>query len=411
MYRLPFRRIIFPTGAASLSFSLFGHNHDEIPTTSFSRVVSEVVEQSQKNGKRSLKDLEDDFFSGKIQPPADPRDVDPKIWALLAIQKSPLARLHKVESENRNFDDEDFDALLRRLKLDTVWEAAMNWYSINVCGEEDLSCQDTVFQTPGMQEKPSKIQRLTHLLHVLLYKTEFDSCKRLVHRGILQALLSIFRIYNEKHKEIGIKDLGVPVRILGLDYATRLLQFGQVMETVSDRSKKFHQGFKDAGIGSRPVVFVCHSMGGLLVKNMLVENENLRRNTVGVLFMATPHKGSPVASALAHRILKPSDDVKFLKVENELNQQLNSDFMKIAKSIPVIVSTVECHPTPIFGTKRYVVPSESGYLGIGALYHIDEPHHNVCKPGNPQSPSYGVILNFIRDAIKATRTNPSWRNN
>lgn len=83
--------------------------------------------------------------------------------------------------------------------------------------------------------------------------------------------------------------------------------------------------------------------------------------------------------------------------------------MKIVKSIPLIVSTVEYHPTPIFGTKRYVVPSESGYLGIGALYHIDEPHHNVCKPESPESPSYGVILNFIRDAIKVIHTNPSFR--
>ena len=459
---------------------------------------------------------------------------------LLALQRSPLARLHKIESKKRNFNDDDFDALLHRLDLDTVWDAAMNWYSINVCGEEDLSCQDAIFRTPGMQEKPSKIQRLTTLLHVLLYKTEFDSCKRLVHQGIIQALLSIFKIYNEKHKELGIvvlkvlseiahdgkecaeaivesewysilidllnnpphsgeevlahkifinllysfgledrylpqgiyelhrpplgtkpvidivfvhglrgsvfrtwrqkdnpemkttrfwprdwlqKDINVPVRILGLDYATRLLQFGQVMETISDRSRKFHQSFKDAGIGSRPVVFICHSMGGLLMKHILLENENLRKKTVGVLFMATPHKGSPVASAFGHSVLRPSDDVKFLKVENELNQQvckqwkclktgsfqLNSDFLKIAKSIPVIMSTVEYHPTPIFGTMRYVVPAESGYLGIGALYHIDEPHHNVCKPESPESPSYGVILNFIRDAIKAIHTNPSFR--
>ncbi|KAK3368828.1 hypothetical protein B0T24DRAFT_630747 [Lasiosphaeria ovina] len=58
----------------------------------------------------------------------------------------------------------------------------------------------------------------------------------------------------------------------------------------------------------RPIVFVCHGLGGLLVKNALVvasdsagDLHHVYRSTAGVVFLATPHSGCPtdVASAIA----------------------------------------------------------------------------------------------------------------
>jgi hypothetical protein len=58
------------------------------------------------------------------------------------------------------------------------------------------------------------------------------------------------------------------------------------------------------GIGERPLAFVTHSLGGVLVKQMLndalTQNksdwEGIKTNTRGVVFLATPHTGADIAT-------------------------------------------------------------------------------------------------------------------
>lgn len=91
--------------------------------------MSNVLELDQTNKKQFLKKLEDAYsagscfpnqnhcqcFSGKLKTGDDCDDVDLKIWAILALEKSPLTRLHKVPKEKQDFSDDDFDRLLHRV--------------------------------------------------------------------------------------------------------------------------------------------------------------------------------------------------------------------------------------------------------------------------------------------------------
>ena len=57
---------------------------------------------------------------------------------------------------------------------------------------------------------------------------------------------------------------------------------------------------KEAGVGKRKTVFVCYSMGGLVTKKMLEIFPELGAKLEGVVFLGTPHFGSPVAKLFTH---------------------------------------------------------------------------------------------------------------
>jgi hypothetical protein len=114
-------------------------------------------------------------------------------------------------------------------------------------------------------------------------------------------------------------------------------------------------------IGSRPCLFVCHSLGGLLIKRILLDAKCRKddrqwfreQHVVGVMFCGTPHRGSSVANVLtmlegaknvavslaavwqgigflskqlASRFLVTSDLIRYLKSNSDELQTLNGDF-------------------------------------------------------------------------------------
>uniref|UniRef100_A0A915D611 Protein SERAC1 n=1 Tax=Ditylenchus dipsaci TaxID=166011 RepID=A0A915D611_9BILA len=195
-------------------------------------------------------------------------------------------------------------------------------------------------------------------------------------------------------------DLSSPIRIIAIDYSSRFFRFGAMLDTIESRSKRFQSQFTQAGVGKRPLVFICHSMGGLLVKHLLVDNEELRSKTIGVLFMATPHRGSPIASSLSYSLLRPSDDVRLLTEESEVNRELHANFSQVMHQIPLFVTILESKKTKVLGKWRLVVPWDSAVFGLGSVYHVDTHHHGVCKPEDRESASYRIVLNFLRDALR-----------
>ncbi|KAM9435365.1 protein SERAC1 [Clarias gariepinus] len=205
------------------------------------------------------------------------------------------------------------------------------------------------------------------------------------------------------------------LRILSVEYDTHLSDWRakcpaeNQRKSLAYRSGELLRKLKAAGVGDRPVVWVAHSMGGLLVKKMLLdastdpELSSLLKNTKGVLFYSVPHRGTFMAeySVNVRYLLFPSIEVRELCKDSPTLRELNENFLNMARDREFkILSFVETAPTSVGPMINVlVVPAESADLGIGDLIEVPVDHLNICKPEKKETFLYKQSLQFIQDAL------------
>ena len=89
---------------------------------------------------------------------------------------------------------------------------------------------------------------------------------------------------------------------------------------------------KEAGVGKRKTVFVCYSMGGLVTKKMLEIFPELGAKLEGVVFLGTPHFGSPVAKLFTHETEALGKITTYLKDYNIVTPDKARNILNETKS-------------------------------------------------------------------------------
>lgn len=206
------------------------------------------------------------------------------------------------------------------------------------------------------------------------------------------------------------------LRILTVEYDTYLSElsatcpFDREKRSLYIRAKTILHKLRKAGIGERPIIFVGHSMGGLLIKQMLLLDETMEKKilkqTKGIIFYSVPHRGSTLASLWrqAWFLLYPSIEVNELDPDSLLLRTLHKNFQElIVESDIECVSFGELQKTPL-GMRLHalIVPPHSSDPGFGAFYTIEANHLTICKPMNHQSMLYAVTLQYIQDWANQT---------
>jgi len=206
------------------------------------------------------------------------------------------------------------------------------------------------------------------------------------------------------------------VRVIGVDFDTYLSQWGGpcpdqgFKQSLEERSEDMLWKLRQAGVGTRPVIFVGHSMGGLIIKKMLVnastsgneQLEQLAKNTKGVLFYSTPHTGSQIAkiNPLVKYFFFPSVEVQELEFGNPALSELNTYFKQFAAKYKTkVVSFGETRPTRQLGINLNFVSLESSDPGIGEFYPVAYNHMDICKPENKKSVLFRKFYNMVWDAL------------
>lgn len=207
-------------------------------------------------------------------------------------------------------------------------------------------------------------------------------------------------------------------RLFSLKYKTNLTQWSGSSLPLQEVSSMLLEKLIAAHIGDRPVVFVTHSMGGLVVKQMLhqasAQNRgNLVRNTVGVVFYSCPHFGSKLADMPWRMgyVFRPAPSIGELRSGSTRLVELNDFLHDLHKKGSLdVLSFCETKVTPIvegyggWAFRMEIVPIESAYPGYGELVVLESTDHvNSCKPISRTDPSYSETLQFLRKLRAAHR--------
>ncbi|KAG0580637.1 hypothetical protein KC19_4G188800 [Ceratodon purpureus] len=181
------------------------------------------------------------------------------------------------------------------------------------------------------------------------------------------------------------------------------------------------------GQGGCPIVFVCHSLGGLIVKEVVLraskesgdEYRKFLNNIRAFFFYGTPHSGSNLHNFMIVRFLRsilnifsviggvfgiPSESsmVKFLEVFDVERTKLNSKFITLRN---------ECHGHwKLFvvaeGAKTkflWVVPIASAKVGVEEdEFYVSTGvnHQDICKPKDGQDGGYRRLVQCIETVLK-----------
>lgn len=160
----------------------------------------------------------------------------------------------------------------------------------------------------------------------------------------------------------------------------------------------------------RPLVFVVHSLGGLLVKQLLERAEDadeaswvaIGRRTRGVAFIATPHSGSNLADFHKYVSSILTETVRELRSSDPNLLRLNRWYNKTARERPIssqVFYEKRKTPTPV-GPLQVVSEASATGIAAGEPLPIDRDHLTICKPASRDDLVYSRTNGFIRECLR-----------
>jgi len=167
-------------------------------------------------------------------------------------------------------------------------------------------------------------------------------------------------------------------------------------------------------VGSRPLILICHSLGGIIAKAMLRACESsttatkkaIFDNCNGVVFIASPHNGSGLASILNLIPGVASKQTAELTTANELILDLGNWYKNRAPASGILSAAFyETMKT----NGAMVVDAGSANPGVANCdpIAVDANHQEICKFGHPDDFGYVCILNFLDELLSARRIDAS----
>ncbi|KAE9369693.1 hypothetical protein N431DRAFT_547106 [Stipitochalara longipes BDJ] len=172
---------------------------------------------------------------------------------------------------------------------------------------------------------------------------------------------------------------------------------------------------------TRPIVFVCHSLGGILVKKALIlaherssdaHYRNILDNTKAIAFLGVPHRGSDAAwwfsfaaSSLKGATLGMSTHTTLVKDLQKASPALaiiSKQFLDRGKSLKIYT---------FYETRKLsgivVVDKESAILHLPneKLFPVDANHRTICHIPSAESQEFEAVGAWVEDLVRSVANN------
>lgn len=190
--------------------------------------------------------------------------------------------------------------------------------------------------------------------------------------------------------------IGPKVDLFAFGFTSHMFRGGSL--AIDEAANLLYARLDNEGVLKYPaIVFIDHSMGGLVTLRMLNQRSDVRALTPDIVLFATPQTGAQVTQIARHVANNPALENMLPAEGNIFLRTLNDDFRNLS---PAERPRVTCayEKLPVAGI--VIVPWETATRFCdGNAIAIAESHITIVKPDRPQHDSFMVVQRVLRPLV------------